>query len=40
MVGGLVDVAALDLEYGSDLLFSLEYVRKDGGLCRGWNATT
>ena len=30
MVGGLLDLAALDLECGADLLFSLEYVRADG----------
>jgi hypothetical protein len=30
VVGGLVDVAALDLGCGADLLFSLEYVREDG----------
>ena len=30
MVGGLVDVAALDLGCGADLRFSLEYVRVDG----------
>ena len=34
MVGGLVDVAALNLEYGSELGFSLEYVHDDGGLRR------
>ena len=30
MVGGLVDVAALDVGFGADLRFSLEYVREDG----------
>jgi hypothetical protein len=30
MVSRLLDVAALNLEYGSDLQFSLEYVREDG----------
>src|SRR6266851_7148583 len=30
MVGGLVDVAALDLGFSADLRFSLEYVREDG----------
>jgi hypothetical protein len=30
VVDGLSDVAALDLEYGADLRFSLEYVRGDG----------
>ena len=30
MVGGLLDVAALDLGFGVDLRFSLEYVRGDG----------
>jgi hypothetical protein len=30
MVGGLLDVAALDLGFDADLLFSLEYVREDG----------
>jgi hypothetical protein len=34
MVGGLVDVAALNLEYGSELRFSLEYVQDDGCLRR------
>src|SRR5947209_7882333 len=30
MVGGLLDVAALDLGSGADLWFSLEYVREGG----------
>ena len=30
MVSGLLDVAALNLECGADLRFSLEYVREDG----------
>ncbi len=30
MVGWLVDVAALDVGFGADLRFSLEYVREDG----------
>ena len=30
MVGGLLDVAALDLGCGADLRFSLEFVREDG----------
>ncbi len=34
MVGGLVDVAALSLEYGSELRFSLEYVQDEGCLRR------
>ena len=34
MVGGLVDVAALNLDYGSELRFSLEYVQDDGCLRR------
>src|ERR1022692_477321 len=34
MVGGLVDVAALDLGFSADLRFSVEYVREDGTRCR------
>jgi hypothetical protein len=34
MVGRLVDVAALSLEYGFELRFSLEYVQDDGCLRR------
>jgi hypothetical protein len=34
MVGGLVDVAALDLRCSADLRFSVEYVREDGTRCR------
>ena len=30
MVGGLLDVGALDLGFGVDLRFSLEYVQGDG----------
>jgi hypothetical protein len=30
MVSGLLDVAALDLEFGADLQFSVEYLRVDG----------
>jgi hypothetical protein len=30
MVGGLLDVGVLDLGFGADLRFSLEYVRGDG----------
>src|SRR5712672_890090 len=33
MVGGLLDVGALDLGFGVDLRFSLEYVQGDGTRC-------